>query len=165
MMWERCTACRSFGWPGSSSAEALSTQTSTSPVAAPSRAPAAESKKRNGVSLRPCRRNEPAKLATAWSSIAPTAAPTRPAIGVHGEAAPPCSRCGPTREPAYAPAASPASESALAISPRRSPPSAATATMPSATQSTVVSDTWPVSQPRRRLLATLGAPWGRSSAG
>ena len=107
-------------------------------MAAPSRNPPTESINRNGVSFSPPRRNEPAIPATACPSSAPTTAPARPATAAQGELEPPRSRCGATREPTYAPAMSPASESAVAISPRRMPATAASATMPSATQSTVV---------------------------
>ena len=70
------------------------------------------------------RANEPAIDATLCRSAAPTSAPARPASGVYGELAPLCRKCGASRAPIIAPATSPPSESAVAISPRRSPASA-----------------------------------------
>ena len=84
------------------------------------------------------RSDAPANDATVWTTIAPIVAPTRPASGVYGELEPLCRRCGASRAPTTAPAARPASESAVAMSPRRKPPNAETAAIPSAIQSTRV---------------------------
>jgi len=65
-------------------------------------------------------------------------APPSPTSGVYGEIDPPCRKCGATRAPSTAPPASPASESAVAISPRFSPERAASAAIASAIQSTRV---------------------------
>ncbi len=84
--------------------------------------------------------------ASVWRSTAPSTAPMSPATGVQAEPAPPWRRCGATREPPYAPATSPASESAVTTSPRRMPPSAVTTTSASAIQSTTFGFTEPVSR-------------------
>ena len=73
----------------------------------PSTSPPTESRNRNGVSRRPPRTNEPAIVAAVWTSTPPMTAPTSPASAAHGELAPPCRRCGATREPTYAPAGEP----------------------------------------------------------
>jgi len=62
----------------------------------------------------------------------------RPASGVHAEPDPPWRRWGAIREPAYAPATSPPSESAVTTRPRRIPRSALSTTTASAIQSTTL---------------------------
>src|SRR4051794_20979379 len=135
---ERRTASRNPVCPGTSSAVAPSTQTKASPVTAPNASPPSESRMRNGVRRRPPRTTEPAREATVCRSVAPRIAPTRLESGAHCEAEPPCSRCGASRDPTYAPATRPRSESAPAINPRRQPANAASAITPSAIQSSVV---------------------------
>src|SRR4051794_39582993 len=135
---ERRTASRNPVCPGTSSAVAPSTQTKASPVTAPNASPPSESRMRNGVRRRPPRTTEPTREATVCRSVAPRIAPTRLESGAHCEAEPPCSRCGASRDPAYAPATRPMSESALAINLRRQPANAASAITPSAIQSSVV---------------------------
>jgi hypothetical protein len=56
-------------------------------------------------------------------------------MGVHVESDPPGSTCGATREPMYAPTASPTRENALRTRPRRIPPTAVTSTIAIAIQS------------------------------
>ena len=79
---------------------APATQTMTSPVAAPRKNAAAESRKRNGVSLQPAAEERAGDEPSDCRSAAPANAPTRPASGVHAEREPPVSRCGASREPA-----------------------------------------------------------------
>ena len=141
-----CTSRRRLDCPGTSSAVALRTQTRTTPETTPRTRPPKESMNRSGERRRPPRTSEPAMPAAVWRRIAPSTAPMSPARGVYPEPAPPCRRCGATREPAYAPPASPASESAVTTSPRRIPPRAVNATIPSAIQSTTLGFTEPVSR-------------------
>ena len=111
----------------------------TKPIAAPtSKPPTVSSSRSGGMTNSALRSDAPANDATVWTTSAPTMAPTSPASGVYGELEPSWRRCGASRAPTTAPAARPASERAVAISPRRSPPNADTAAMPSAIQSTRV---------------------------
>ena len=103
--------------------------------------------------------------ASVWSSTAPSTAPMSPATGVQAEPEPPWSRCGATREPPYAPATSPPSESAVTTRPRRMPPSALTATSASAIQSTMFGFTEAVSRTGWTGRGYNAPSRGRSSAG
>ena len=134
-----CAARRSSFCPGTSSAPAPTTHTSARPDAAPSSRPPAESSARSGGSGGSAPRNaRPASAPAASNRNAPNAAPARPASGVHGDSDPPDSRCGASRAPTIAPTRIPARDSALVISPLRSPSSAVKATNASVTTSTVV---------------------------
>src|SRR5581483_4329723 len=127
---------RRLVWPGICNATAPPAQTRTSPQAAPAASPpSVSSTRKGGTRWRLLRANDPIVAAIACTTTAPTTAPASAATGRYGELVPPCSRCGATRAPASAPPTSPASESAVPISPRRKPPAAASTTTAIAIQS------------------------------
>ncbi len=162
-----CTSRRSFVWPGSCRSTAPATQTMTKPKAAPTMRPPIVSSARNGgIADRPPRAAEPAIDPTDCSTAAPISAPASPTSGVYGDVAPPFRTCAARRAPSTAPTARPASESAVATSPRFSPERAASATIASAIQSTRViqRSSWPEGD--RSLPSVHSAPnRGRSSVG
>ena len=129
------TSSRSCVCCGSSRIATATTQMDATAVSPPKTSPPSESTARRGERRRLLRIAIPAAPAPTWSRSASASAPTRPAIGVYGECAPPESRCGASRDPSIAPRAIAASESTLAASPRRAPRIAIRATRPTAARS------------------------------
>ena len=119
---ERCASRRSDVWPGSRSARRAEHPDEHEPGRGAEEDAAGRVEQAERRQLQPAAEERAGERRERWSSIAPASAPTRLRNGVHRELDPPLSRCGASRDPAYAPATSPPSEKRAHDEP--SPPAA-----------------------------------------